>query len=257
MRRFESGCVVIFPDSPVRTTALCPLFSAFSSQIPSNKADSVGGSSCSVHPQNRPGRLRKPGSSSPPHLGTRPVRAAPIPFAPTSRTSSPPPLTPAAARRVTGDPQRFPHIASENPDVNVSELLGEWRKGGCHGVSALLRGGALARPDVQDQRQPTRPQPLSLPSQALVAGALALAAGGKPALLFPSLRRVRSFALLLPLAGSFVPVAKGTQVLPVLLGSFSHSPAARGVGEAPGPVTWSPPRGGEAGSARAGASWTG
>lgn len=109
---------------------------------------------------------------------------------------------------------------------------------------ALLGGEALARPDCRTKDSPLSHGP-SRCGPGPGGGGSGTAAGGKPALLFPSLRRVRSFALLLPLAGSFVPVAKGTQVLPVLLGSFSHSPAARGAGEAPGPVTRSPPRGGE------------
>lgn len=110
----------------------------------------------------------------------------------------------------------------------------------------MLGGEALARPDCRTKDSPLSHGP-SRCGPGPGGGGSGTAAGGKPALLFPSLRRVRSFALLLPLAGSFVPVAKGTQVLPVLLGSFSHSPAARGAGEAPGPVTRSPPRGGEAG----------
>lgn len=67
----------------------------------------------------------------------------------------------------------------------------------------------------QDCREPPSPR-------ALMAGLW------QPACPLP--RRVRSFALLLPLAGSCVPLAQGTPVRPVLLGSFSSSPAALRVG---------------------------
>ena len=89
-----------------------------------------------------------------------------------------------------------------------------------------------------------------LPSRVLMAGVRWQRSCGPP----PESQAVRSFALLLPLAGLFVPLAKGTQVLPVLLVSFSNWPALRpapcpvpvcahGEEEVPRPVTWStPPR---------------
>ena len=50
---------------------------------------------------------------------------------------------------------------------------------------------------------------------------------------------------------AILPLAEGMGVLPVLLASFTNSPA-RGEGEAPGPVAWSPPRGGGGLEERAG-----
>lgn len=131
----------------------------------------------------------------------------------------------------------------QKPCVSLSEPLensGRERLGtlGGGGHSQLCRGRNVENPSLRGA--------LLLLSRARMAGVRWQRASG------PESQAGRSFALLLPLAGLFVPLAKGTQVVPVLLVSFSNSPAlrpARGEEEAPRPVTRSvpPTKAGEAG----------
>lgn len=73
-------------------------------------------------------------------------------------------------------------------------------------------------------------------SKALMAGVPWPGACSPP----PESQAVRSFALLLPLAGLFVPLATGTQVLPVLLVSC-HTASCLGRRRGPGLLPGVPP----------------
>lgn len=89
----------------------------------------------------------------------------------------------------------------------------------------------------QEWREPHSPRARLASEQGLHGRGGWRRACGPP----PESQAVRSFALLLPLVDLFVPLAKGTQVLPVLLVSFSSSACAWGGGGAQACYLESPP----------------